>query len=825
MKSLLFLPTIRATGFTTANKTQRVIIFPSNTTEKSGFEHIRQATLRYVMSTLAEEWIDALTPASDSDEVHHRLGKTRELISLIGSGEVPPLGEMPDIRKAVNRARPQGSVLDTTSVLEIGVTIKAARRIRQFLVQRDERCPVWYRFAQRIEVLKHLEDEIFRILTDTGVVKDNASPELQQIRRSLNTRRNDLRSTLQKVLRQANKDGYLSEQEPTIRGGRMVLAIKAEHKRKIAGFVHDSSATGQTVYLEPVDVLHINNDIRQLENDELREIERILRILTTQIRDVIPSIIQNAQMLAELDAAMAITRLSMDLDGVIPQLAPVRGAQSGRILLIEARNPHLLLKSRESGSKEPVVPLDLQLDPDESCLIITGPNAGGKSVALKTLGLHALMVQSGYAVPLREGSIMPVFEALYVDMGDEQSIDNDLSTFSSRLAWMRETLAGATDGSLVLIDEAGTGTDPEEGVALYQSLLEELITRNARTVVTTHHGNLKVFAHNHPNAVNASMEFNQTTLSPTYRFRKGLPGSSYAFEIAQRMGVSDTLLRRSRELLGDTRNRLEHLIAELERMGQQATSTRNELDKQLRDAQKLANEYEQKNETLTRERDHIREKALIEAKSIMQSANARVEDAVRRIMEGKAGKKDIKQIRQELEEERKAVDAGLEEITVERQPKVSGTPPVVGDTVKLSDGHSTGELVEVDGKRAVVMVNGLRLKTNYKNLVKVQAPTRKKAQQITVTVIGSADDDGLVRKASPSLDIRGKRGEEAIAELTIYLDKAMSSGLNQVEIIHGKGDGILRKLVHNHLSSRKEVREFALAPWEQGGPGCTLVYF
>jgi DNA mismatch repair protein MutS2 len=343
--------------------------------------------------------------------------------------------------------------------------------------------------------------------------------------------------------------------------------------------------------------------------------------------------------------------------------------------------------------------------------------------------------------------------------------------------------------------------------------------------VTTHHGNLKVFAHNHPNAVNASMEFDQKTLSPTYRFRKGLPGSSYAFEIAQRMGVSDFILKRSRELLGDTRNRLEHLIAELERMGQEAASTRNELEKELRDAQKLANEYEQKHETLTRQRDQIREKALLEAKSIMQSANARVEDAVRRIMEGKVAKKDIKQIRKELEDEKKAVDSGLQQVQQHKEPKVLGTPPVAGDTVKLSDGHSTGELVEVDGKRAVVMVNGLRLKTNYNNLVKVQAPAKKKSPQITVTVIGSADDDGLVRKASPSLDIRGKRGEEAIAELTIYLDKAMSSGLNQVEIIHGKGDGILRKLVHNHLGTRKEVKEFALAPWEQGGPGCTLVYF
>jgi DNA mismatch repair protein MutS2 len=374
-----------------------------------------------------------------------------------------------------------------------------------------------------------------------------------------------------------------------------------------------------------------------------------------------------------------------------------------------------------------------------------------------------------------------------------------------------------------LIDEAGTGTDPEEGVALYQALLEVLLNRGALTVVTTHHGNLKVFAHNHPQVVNASMEFDQKTLSPTYRFRKGLPGSSYAFEIAQRMGVPDEIIDRSRELIGDTRNKLERLIAELERMGQEAESMRNDMERRLREAQKLINDYEQKSETLNRQRDQIREKALMEAKEIMQSANQRVEEAVRLIREQKVGKEQIKDIRKELTQQQKVVDRQLEQVREEKKPKVLSAPPVVGDTVKLSDGSSTGELIEISGNRAVVMVNGLTLKTSYKNLVKVQA-TVKKEPRIHVTIINSADDDGVIRRASPTLDIRGKRGDEAIAELTRHLDRAIASGLTQVEVIHGKGDGILRKLVHNYLNDRKEIREFSMAPWEQGGPGCTLVF-
>jgi DNA mismatch repair protein MutS2 len=800
-----------------------VNIYPPNTIEKTGFEFLRDATLSHTVSVLGQEWIAEMQPSSDFPVVIMRTTRTRELLSLISSGDTPPLSEVPDVRSDLIRARPEGSVLDSAAALQIGKTLVTGRRISQFFSNREERCPIWFRFAQQLQPRKVLEDEIFRILSDTGAVKDTASVELQQIRRSLNSRRNDLRSSLQKVMRQANKDGYLSENEPTIRGGRMVLAIKAEHKRKISGFIHDTSATGQTVYLEPVEVLHINNDIRQLENDEKREIERILKILTAQIRAEIPVIRKNLSLLGELDASIAIARLSGDLDGVIPEIYD-GGSRGYPVQLIKAFNPQLLLKSRKSTSGEQIVPLDLHLDLSEKCLVITGPNAGGKSVALKTLALHVLMFQCGYALPLQEGSRLPVFSGLFVDMGDEQSVEDDLSTFSSRLAWMRETCSLADSGSLVLIDEAGTGTDPEEGVALYQALLEVLLEKQVLTVVTTHHGNLKVFAHNHPRVVNASMEFDQKTLSPTYRFRKGLPGSSYAFEIAQRMGVPETIITRSRELIGDTRNKLERLIAELERMGQEAESMRNDMERRLREAQKLINDYEQKTETLNRQRDQIREKALLEAKDIMQSANRRVEEAVRLIREQKAGKEQVKEIRKELNFHQESVEQQLEEVREEKMPKVLGTPPKVGDSVKLSDGSSTGELIEVSGNRAVVMVNGLTLKTSFKNLVKVQA-LPKKEPRFLITVINSADDDGIIRKASPTLDIRGKRGDEAIAELTRHLDQAVTSGLSQVEVIHGKGDGILRKLVHNYLHDRKEVREFSLAPWEQGGPGCTLIFF
>ncbi len=807
-------------------------IFPENTIEKLGLSTILEATLEKVHGPVSREVVEALAPMSDRVAVESALDRTSEAMRLMRSGEPLPLAEMPDVRNALNRARPEGSVLDPTSLLHIGQLLVMSRRIKQYFDQRDEQYPTWSTFCQEIRPLKLVEEAIFSVLTEQGGIRDNASPELQTIRRNLSSRKNDLRSTLNRILRQASKDGYLSEQEPTIRSGRMVLAVKAEHKRKVSGFVHDESATGQTVYLEPVEALHINNDIRQLENEESREIERILRILTGKIRWELDAIRVNVQHLAQIDAGFAVARLSIDLDGVIPEISERFSAKSSGkyeerrpVHIVRGYNPHLLLKAIRESNRASIVPLDLTLEADERCLVITGPNAGGKSVALKTLGLLSLMVQCGYAVPVREGSRIPVFGSIYVDMGDEQSIENDLSTFSSRLTWMRKTAVQAGKDSLVLIDEAGTGTDPEEGVALYQSLIELLIEQGSLSVVTTHHGNLKVFAHNHPAAVNASMEFDQTSLSPTYRFRKGLPGSSYAFEIAQRIGVPGPVLSRARELIGDSRNRLEQLIAAIEKESQNTESIRIEADTRLAEANKLIAGYQEKMENLTRERDKIREKALIEARDIMQGANKRIEDAVRRIVEEKAGKQDIKQIRKDVDRSQNEINVELEKVAEKKAPKALGTPPVVGDTVRMIDGSTTGELVEVNGNQAVVLASGLRLKTKYKNLVKVQMPVGKKKERGGVVILSSGDDpdDGIIRAVSSTLDLRGKRGNEAIQELTYFLDKVAMSGLSQAEIIHGKGDGILRKLVHEYLNGRKEVKSFNLAAWEQGGPGCTIV--
>ncbi|MEX0845456.1 MAG: Smr/MutS family protein, partial [Balneolaceae bacterium] len=402
------------------------------------------------------------------------------------------------------------------------------------------------------------------------------------------------------------------------------------------------------------------------------------------------------------------------------------------------------------------------------------------------------------------------------DLGDDQSIENDLSTFSSRLQWMRETIRQFEPGSLVMIDEAAAGTDPEEGGALFQAFIEKVLEQDCKVIVTTHHGSLKIFAHEHPKAVNGSMEFDQSSLSPTYKFKKGIPGSSYAFEIAQRMNLDAEVLKRSKILLGDAKNKMESLITELETKSQQAADLKEKYTSLQAKAESERKRYEDKIQAIEKDKEKIREKALKEAKSIMDSANQRVEQAVQRIVEqNKADKSEIKEIRKEVDREKEDIDRSLEEIEERKESReqISKDPPRIGDFVRFKDGNTTGELVELNGKNAVVQADGLRLKTKFKNLVKVEKPQKKKSKARSSMIVG---DSTLTNEmVQPSLDVRGKRTEDALHEVTQYLDRAVFRNMNEVEIIHGKGDGILRDQIQSYLNTRNDVKHFDTAPIER----------
>ncbi|MTI87147.1 MAG: endonuclease MutS2 [Balneolaceae bacterium] len=797
-------------------------LYPKTILEKLGYDLIRQATLKYAQSDLTIETLEVLRPSSRPKRVHQLLQETREMLEVQSSPDPFPLNEFPDVREYLKQAQPEESIIPLPAFTDIFTICTLTRYTKKYFKSRFEEMPELSRISGQFIPMKDLEQTIKGKVTEHGELRDDASSELRSIRKRLNNKKNNLRTTINRSMKNALKEGMASDEGATIRNGRMVIPIQAEFKRKVKGFIHDVSSTGQTVYLEPVEALNLNNEIRQIEAEEQREIERILKELTKKVRDNTEYIKQNMTCLAELDAIAAKAKLTRQLEGEIPVVSDYQ------VLNIkEAYNPILKLKNtgKKKEDKEIIIPLDLMMEEKEQCLMITGPNAGGKSVAMKTLGLSAVMAQSGYGIPADPTTELPIFPGIFVDLGDDQSIENDLSTFSSRLQWMRETASKFQPGSLILIDEAAAGTDPEEGGALFQAFIEHLLEHNCKVIVTTHHGTLKVFAHKHPKAVNGSMEFDQDSLSPTYRFKKGIPGSSYAFEIAERMNLDEDILKRSRVLLGESKNKMESLITELESKTQQAADLKKKYNKLQARAESERKRYENKIEAIDKKKDKIQEKALKEAKSIMDSANKRVEDAVQQIVEkGKADKKKIKKIRKEIDTDKKKIDQSIQQIEQkkEEQEVVSDNPPEVGNHVRFKDGTTTGELVEIQGKNAVVQAGGLRLKTKYKNLIKVEKKKEKeKTRARSHTIVGDSNLTGEMVK--PSLDVRGNRTKEALHEVTQYIDRAIFRGMNQVEIVHGKGDGILRSQIQSYLNTRDDVDKVETAPIERGGAGCTIV--
>ncbi|MDZ7755281.1 endonuclease MutS2 [Rhodohalobacter sp.] len=796
--------------------TKQIQLFPDNSSQKIGFESIRDATLRKSFTPYGREEIENLSPTADRQTVERRLSESREWTKILQSGSSHPLTVVDDVREILKDSRLKGTILPLDDFPVILQNARLARLIVSFFKRLEFETPSLQKISDRLVNLKPLEEAIQRVITERGELRDDASRELQQIRGKLNRERSKLRSTVQQVMKRLAKDGMTSDEGATIRSGRMVIPVQAEYKRKVEGFVHDVSSTGQTVYIEPVQALQINNEIRQLEAEEKREIERIIQKLTDEVRTYSEELELNCTYIGELDAIHCIVSLGLDLEGTIPVLS-----ENNHLNLIRGKNPNLILKNSTLQEPEPVIPLDLELLGNELGLVITGPNAGGKSVAMKTTGLLCMMLQAGYPIPVQPDSELPVLSGLFVDIGDDQSIENDLSTFSSRLNWMKITLDRMEPNSLVLIDEAGAGTDPEEGGALFQAFVEEVINKGSRVIVTTHHGSLKVFAHENEKVVNGAMEFNQESLSPTYRFKKGVPGSSYAFEIADRMNLPRELMDKARQLLGEQKDSMGDLLINLEKQMQEAEELRSTFQRKLIEAEKQERIYRERSEQIDSKRKGIIEKAYKDAEEIMKDANRRIEEAVEKVVsEGRDNKDKIREARSDIQEAKKEIHTFKDEFETESEDPVrSDEKPEVGDFVIIGDGNTGGELVELSGKQATVLVNGMKIKSKLNKLTKT-SPPKKKKKSSSRSYGGSQDIDLSVK---PRLDLRGKRGDEAIKELTIYLDKAIARNLQQVEIVHGKGEGILHKLVHEYLEKRDGVKSFDIAPMESGGSGCTIV--
>ena len=815
-----------------------VLLTPPDADQRLGFDTLRERLVESARTPYGRDRLAALAASADLGVVRGRLERSGQMAEVLRAGDAPPVQEVDRLEAVLRRVQPKDSTADGADLRAVGHVLAVGRRLHDFHHRRRDAAPALWDIAARVAVLKELEARIERTIGDDGQVRDDASPELLRLTRELAGLRGRLRSTVQAALREAAAAGHATEDQPTIRGGRAVIPVRAEARRKVAGFVHDVSASGQTVYVEPAAALDLNNEIRETELERGREVQRILQALSGHVRHHRRDIERTLDAVGHLDALAAVARLAVDLDALVPEV----GA-GGPLTLVRARHPVLALRvahaNRQSdaerrGMPREVVPLDLALGDDAWTLVITGPNAGGKSVAMKTVGLLSLMAAHGLPVPAEPGTRLPLFSQVFVDLGDQQSIQDDLSTFTSHLTNVQQMLERADDRSLCLIDEAGTGTDPAEGGALAEALLQRLTKRHALTIVTTHIGALKAFAHDTPGVLNGSMAFDRAELEPTYAFRPGVPGSSYAFEIADRVGLDRPVVRDARRLVGESKGRLEDLIAEFETRSADAAHQLADAEGRLKEAERVRKDYEHRLERLRADADHRRAQALAEADKILAEARAAVENTVREIKEAEAerettqaAREKLDQVRERVHRRKRKVDARntRRQVTAKpATPAVAG-PIAPGDHVRLDADGPVGEVLEVDGSEAVLALGALTSRVKTKRLTKVGGPMNRGNAQARPPgrPRGGESRSAAVSDARIRVDLRGARVDEALSETQRFVDQALVGGLPSVEIVHGKGTGALRQAIHEQLAARPDIAGYAVAPFDQGGDGVTVV--
>jgi DNA mismatch repair protein MutS2 len=742
-----------------------------------------------------------LRPSSDRAIIESELHKVSEAKEMFIADGAIPLDEFKNILPALKKTAVENQALTVTELLEIASTIRISRSMKSYLAKRATQFPLVGEFHRQLFGDKLVEYHINEALDERGFVKDTASKELREIRRSIVSASDELRKRLESILRQVSEREFLQEEIITTRDGRLVIPIKTEYKHRIPGFIHSTSASGATVFIEPAESLDLNNALLELQLREQREIHRILSDLTKQVADIREPLENAFSALTELDAIIARAKYSIEIIGNPPVVA-----SAPKIKLVNARHPILLRHMK----REDVVPLTIELGQDTRTLIITGPNAGGKTVAMKTVGLLVLCTQAGIHIPAASDSEVFPFQNVFVDIGDDQSIENDLSTFSSHLLSLKQILENAGGSSLVLLDEIGAGTDPSEGGALAVGTLQALTNRQAITIATTHHGMLKAFAHETRGIGNASMEFDQESLRPTYKFRSGIPGSSYAFELAERLGIPRKLLEKARENIGKEKARLEALLIELERQSQEYRTQLFEVKNEKAKLESLVASYEQKTTQLKRELGTMRKKAVDEAKDIVEQTHSKVERLVQEIRESGAKTEIVRASRQVLNQ----LDKELQKMSIEESSSSADSEPIgKGDVVRFKNGRERGEVLEIKGRQAVVLSGDVRMRIALKDLHKETVKHDNLSH--LASIIKSPD-------AANEIDLRGLFGDEAIAQVQSFLDNAYAAGLNRVDIIHGKGTGALRKRISEFLKTYPHVASFRLGEWNEGGEGVTV---
>jgi DNA mismatch repair protein MutS2 len=748
-----------------------------------------------------------LSPLDARAQALTRLKRVTEMRRLLEWGKTPPLSETVDVRPVLARSLIPGSVLDAGSILDVGAAVRVARLVRSFFSQLKDEFGLIWQLASALSEHRDLEKAIDRAIDEDTNIKDNASPALKKIRQEKARVSARISKALSNLLKREGVETHIRESIVTIRNGRYVVPVKAASRGKVSGIVHDTSQSGATVFIEPMETVELNNSLRTLELEEKDEILRILRELTDAVRGAAGEIEGNVERLLDVDAAYAGARFSLEYGCSEPGVN-----DSGNTVIVGGRHP-LLVRQARSDPSFSVVPLDVSLRDGKRGLLITGPNAGGKTVALKTVGVLILLARTGFHVPCEDGTDIDLFDKIYADIGDEQSIELSLSTFSSRMRNLIGILENADGRTLVLLDEAGAGTDPLEGAAIARAVIEDLLEKRAVVFATTHHTSLKVFAHENDSVENASMEFDSDRFQPTYRLIQGIPGASHAFEIASRLGIDGRIIDRAKEYCGGESVKFEDLTRELlgKMKGLEERQTNVEASKKELD--RMRAEHEKKLAEIKEHDRQIKKEAVREARSIVEDARRRAQHYVKELKSRRADAEEVRRIEAEMREEATRLAEAAEEF---EEPRTPISEVRVGERAFVKPLSSDGVIMSLPDSRGrvEVLVGSLRAEIDVKELFEARTREVKRAPQPVV----------YEPKDVPSeISVRGMTAEEAWEEVDKYLDGALLSGYPSVRIIHGKGRGILSKRIREMLGSHPRVKSFRFGDYYEGSTGVTIV--
>lgn len=819
------------------------MIYPSNFEQKTGFDKVRLLVSDKCLSPLGKERVAAMSFSTDYAFISNELDLVDEFVK-IQQGETDfPANYFFDVRYSLKRIRPEGTWMDEKELFDLKRSLQTIHDIIRFFQPGEDeeiKYPALTALAGDILVFPQLVGRIDTILDKFGKVKDSASPELQTIRREMTITMSNISRNLQSILRAAQSEGVVEKDvTPTMRDGRLMIPVAPAFKRKIKGIVHDESASGKTVFIEPESVVEANNRIRELEGEEKREIIRILTDFTNFVRPLVPEILQSYEFLADIDFIRAKALFAIEIQGIRPVV-------EDKQQLDWARAIHPLLYLSLKKQHKEVVPLDIELTTEKRLLIISGPNAGGKSVCLKTVGLLQYMLQCGLLVPMHESSRTGLFEHLFIDIGDEQSIENDLSTYSSHLTHMKYFVRNCNERTILLIDEFGSGTEPQIGGAIAEALLNRFNQHKSFGVITTHYQNLKHFAEDTPGIINGAMLYDRHLMQPLFKLAIGNPGSSFAIEIARKIGLPEDVIAEASEKVGMDYINMDKYLQDIVRDKRYWESKRQNIRQREKKLEDIIARYEKDLSEVNSQRKEIVREAKAVASRILSDANARIENTIREIKEAQAEKERTKQARQELQSFKDSVsDAQEEDDKLARKmaklkerserkkqkQKVSAQPVFnrdvieVGDAVRLKGQTSVGTVMELQEKQATVAFGMIKSTVKLDRLEKVSKNQIKKEIQKSTFVSEQTSDQMHEKRLhfKQEIDVRGMRGEEALQTVTYFIDDAIQVGAQQVRILHGTGTGILRQLIREYLRSVPGVRSFHDEHVQFGGAGITVV--